>query len=196
MYICFCPGNSEQKYRRYHSSLRGIQLFWDTETEQFGGEFKIIPCFYSHSFWQSHHIRDSETVISMVCKSVQYGRYQRLDGPGSYSYLVAVKYYLEACRDLARMRHRLLAHKRKKEDVLQLNVLEVVTLASGTVCNTKLWVSEGLQWIMEICNIRGTAVSAQNTFLQRATSWYWWQELSNQHLSLLWVITKETKLLS
>lgn len=65
-------------------SSRDIQLFWDTKTEeQFGVELKLIPYFYSHSFWQSHHMRDSEIVISMVCKSVQCGRYQRLEGPGS-----------------------------------------------------------------------------------------------------------------
>lgn len=73
-----------QKAQDIFSSLQYIQLFWDTETEeQFGGELNLIPCFYSHSFWQSHHIKDSEPVISMVCKSVQCGRYQRLDGPGS-----------------------------------------------------------------------------------------------------------------
>lgn len=49
----------------------------------FGEELKLIPYFYSHLFWESHHMRDSEIVISMVRKSVQCGRYQRLEGPGS-----------------------------------------------------------------------------------------------------------------
>lgn len=78
-----------QKALDIFSSLRDIQLFWDTETEeQFGGELKLIPCFYSHSFWQRHYIRDSETVMTMVCKSAQCGRYQRLGSPVSYSYLI------------------------------------------------------------------------------------------------------------
>lgn len=108
-------GTKRQKALDIFSSLRVILGYWNGRIV-WGLELKLIPCFYSYSFWQSH-IRDSETVIPMVCKRVHHGRYQKLDGPGSYSDLI-LKYYLEACSNLARMRHRLLAHRRKKEDTL------------------------------------------------------------------------------
>lgn len=142
------------------------------------GEIKLIPCFYFHSFWQSHHMRDSEIVISMVCKSVQRGGYQRLEGPGSYSYLLVVlpRRLQESCQNEAK---NFGSRKEERRHALVKHVLKVITLASGTACNTKVWVSEGLLWVMEICNTRGTAISAQSTFLQRAMRCYWWQELSN-----------------